>query len=379
MEKYHLIATTEFGLEAVVKRECLKLNFKNIRSSNGKVEFDGDEHTIAMANVHLRSAERVLIKLAEFKATSFEDLYQGVRKVDISNILPEDAEFPVNGRSLKSILHSVPDCQSIVKKALVDNMSDLYGKKWFKEDGDRFIFEISLFKNLASLTLDTTGEGLHKRGYRKIASKAPIRETIANAMLDLSFWNPDRPLFDPFCGSATILIEAAMRVRNIAPGIKRNFDSMNWDFVGKDIYNEVKKKALAHINFDKNLDILGFEIDRKTVEIARENIAFMGLEDDIKVVCRDMRKVGLRDNFGVVITNPPYGKRIMENENLSKLYEDFGKIMMKYPTWSTYVITSDMDFESHFGKRADRKRKLYNGRIETNLYQFYGLDPKDFL
>lgn len=373
--KFNIIATTTFGLEAVVKRELQDLGYENIVVNDGKVEIVGTEEDIAILNIHLRCAERVLIKVGEFKALTFDELFEKTKALPWEDIIPEKGEFPVDGKSVKSKLFSISDSQAIVKKAIVERLKSVYNINWFDETGAKYKVEVSLLKDIATLTIDTSGEGLHKRGYRDRAGDAPLKETLAAAMIKLSYWNPDRTLYDPFCGSGTILIEAAMIGKNIAPGIDRNFISQDWDIIGKDIYKKYRKKALSNINHDVKLHLLGSDIDKRSILRARDNAENIGVNEDIQFFMKDMRDVDLLDNYGVVITNPPYGERMGDKKEIEILYKDLGKKFKDFPTWSLYLITNNEYFEKLYGKKSDRKRKLYNGRIKVDYYQYYGPRP----
>ncbi|WP_300410459.1 class I SAM-dependent RNA methyltransferase [Lagierella sp.] len=372
---YKLIVTTVFGLEAVVKRELKDLGYENLKVDDGKIELEGNSEDIAILNMKLRCAERVLIKVGEFKALSFEELFDKTYDLPWEEFITEDGEFPVEGKSVKSKLFSISDCQSICKKAIVDKLKSVYKRDWFNEDGPLFKTEVSLLKDIATLTIDTSGAGLHKRGYRNRAGDAPLKETLAAAMILLSYWNPSRTLYDPFCGSGTILIEAAMIGKNIAPGIDREFVSQTWPYVGEEIFKEVRMRCLSEIDHDIKLDLLGSDIDKRSILRARDNAENIGVKEDIQFFMKDMRDVDLKDNYGVVITNPPYGERLGEKKEVEKLYKDFGKKFRKFETWSIYLITSYERFESLIGKKANRKRKLYNGRIKVDYYQYYGPRP----
>ncbi|QQK08186.1 THUMP domain-containing class I SAM-dependent RNA methyltransferase [Miniphocaeibacter halophilus] len=373
---FKIIATTTFGLEAVVKRELQDLGYENIKVTDGKVEIEGNEEDIANLNINLRCAERVLIKFGEFKALTFDELFERTKALPWENIIPENGEFPVDGKSLKSKLFSISDSQAIVKKAIVERLKSVYKIDWFEENGPKYKIEVSLLKDIATLTIDTSGEGLHKRGYRDRAGDAPLKETLAAAMIKLSYWNPDRTLYDPFCGSGTILIEAAMIGKNIAPGIDREFISQEWPIIGKDIYKKHRKIALGKIDHKVKLHLLGSDTDKRSILRARDNAENIGVNEDIQFFMKDMRDVDLLDNYGVVITNPPYGERMGEQKEIEKLYRDLGKKFKDFPTWSVYLITNNEKFEKLYGKKADRKRKLYNGRIKVDYYQFYGPRPQ---
>lgn len=374
--KFDIIATTTFGLEALVKKELEDLGYKDLKVSNGKIELQGEAKDIAILNIHLRCAERVLIRVGEFKAYTFDELFEKTKALAWENIIPADGEFPVNGKSVKSKLFSISDCQSIVKKAIVERLKQKYKVDWFEETGSLYKIEISMFKDIATITIDTSGEGLHKRGYRGRAGDAPIKETLAAAMVKLSYWNPSRLLYDPFCGSGTILIEAAMIGRNIAPGIDREFISQKWDIIGEKVYKDIRREALNAIDNDVELNLIGTDIDKWAIDRAMDNTENIGVFDDIKFLQKDMREVKLDNDYGVVITNPPYGERMGEKREIELLYKDFGTKFRRLNTWSIYLLTSYEKFETLYGKKADRKRKLYNGRIKVDYYQFYGPRPK---
>lgn len=375
MGNINLIATTTFGLEAVCKRELMDLGYKDIKVENGRIDFKGEEIDIPRTNIWLRTADRVLLKLGEFKALSFEELFEKTKELPWDEWIPENGNFIVEGKSINSKLYSVPDCQRIVEKAVVEKLKTKYNVSWFEKTGDRYRIQVSILKDKVTLTIDTSGDGLHKRGYRDRAGDAPIKETLAAAMILLSYWNKDRVLFDPFCGSGTIPIEAAMIGRNIAPGLDRDFDSQKWPRIKKEYWNQVKKDAFSKIDNESKLNILGCDIDKRSILRSRDNAANLGLEEDISFFMKDMRDVDLQYNYGVVITNPPYGERIGEKQEIHELYRDLGKKLIPFDTWSVYVITSEEDFEELYGKKADRKRKLYNGRIKVDYYQYYGPRP----
>lgn len=376
MEKMDLIATTTFGLEAVAKRELIGLGIEDIRVENGKVKFKGSPEDLVRANVWLRTAERVLIEVGEFEATEFDELFEKTKALAWEDYIPENGNFMIDGKSINSKLFSISDCQRIVEKAIVERLKTVYPRDWFEKSGPRYRIEVALLKDVATLTLDSSGEGLHKRGYRDRAGDAPLKETLAAAMVYLSFWNKDRVLLDPFCGAGTILIEAGMIGKNIAPGLDRDFDGENFHFIDKGIWDKVRTEAYRRINHDIKLELLGADIDKRSILRARDNAAKVGLENDISFFMKDMRDIDLLDNYGVVITNPPYGERMGEKEEAEILYKDFGEKFRKLETWSIYAITSNENFESLYGKRADKKRKLYNGRIKVDYYQYYGPRPK---
>ena len=362
--KYELIATATFGLEAVVKMELQDLGYSVVKVEDGKVTFIGDERAIVHTNMWLRTADRVYIKVAEFNAETFEELFQQVRAIGWEDFLTVDAAFPVVGTSVKSTLHSVPSCQSIIKKAIVSRLSDFYVQNHFDETGANYRIRFSILKNHVTLLLDTSGAGLHKRGYRAVDVAAPMKETLAAALVRLSFWkegvmrrdkdNPDhvaRILVDPCCGSGTILIEAAMMARNIAPGLNRKFAAMAWDFIPEELWNEERQAAIA---------------------AAMANAMEAGVEEDISFSRMDMRKFRADESNGIIITNPPYGERIGDKEAIHKIYARLKEILEKDPTWSLFMITTDREVEKIFDRKADRRRKLYNGRLQTTYYQFHG-------
>jgi len=375
LAKLELIATSTFGLEAVVKREVEALGYKILQSENGKISFLGDERAVAKANLWLRCADRVQIKLAEFEAKTFTELFEQTKALPWEQWIPMDGQINVSGSSVKSQLHSVPACQGMVKKAIIEKLKETYFIEEFPETGLPFALKVTILKDRVTLTLDTTGEGLHKRGYRVAPVTAPIKETLAAAMVQLSFWKPGRLLVDPFCGSATIAIEAAMIERNIAPGLTRHFWAEDWDYIPANVWKEERRAAYEAVDYDKEIKILACDIDPRVVEAARQNVEEAGVDDCVTVKCADARKMVAEEDFGVIITNPPYGQRIGEREELPKLYKSMRAFLEKNPTWSMYLITSDKDFEGYMPRPADRRRKLYNGRLEACLYQYYGTRP----
>ncbi len=376
MKKMTLIATTTFGLEAIAKRELEALGYKIEKVTDGRIYFNGTLEDIANANIWLRTADRVLIEIDSFEATTFEQLFDEVYKLPWEEYIPKNANFIVNGKSIKSKLFSISDCQRITEKAIIEKLKTKYDVEWFEKSGALYDLEVSLLRDEASITLDTTGKGLHRRGYRQLHGDAPIKETLAAAMVLLSYWNSDRVLYDPFCGTGTILVEAAMIGKNIAPGLERGFSFNNWTGVDKDILKLKKREAMSKIDHSKTLKLFGTDIDPEVIKITKSIVEDLGLEDDITVVNSDFRKFPLEDNYGVVITNPPYGERLGQI-NVKELEVDLGNKMRPLKTWSNYIITSSEDFEKNFKKKADRKRKLYNGRIKVDYYQFFGPKPSD--
>lgn len=375
MSKIELIATSTFGLEAVVKRELLDLGFDDVQVADGKVVFTGDESAISKANLWLRTADRILLKMGQFQALSFEELFEKTKALPWEDWISADGKFTVTGNSVKSQLFSVPDCQAIVKKAVVEKLKQKYRIDWFPETGAEFTIKVSLLKDMATLTIDTSGTGLHKRGYREQANQAPLKETIASAMIQLSFWNKDRTLLDPFCGSGTIPIEAALIGKNIAPGLNRSFASEKWPCLDQTIWKQARKEAFQAIKYDTSLNILASDISPQAIELAKNNALEAGVDDCITFETKPVSQLNLKDNYGVMICNPPYGARIGEEKEVKEIYQTMGKIFKPYKTWSVYVITSDEEFEKLYGQRADRKRKLFNGNIKVDYYQFYGERP----
>lgn len=372
---YELIATSSFGLEAIVKRELNDLGLEVTKTDNGHIYFNGDAIDIARANINLRCADRVLINLKSFKAESFEELFDGIYELPWNDILDEDSNFIVEGRSHKSKLFSISDCQRITEKAIIKKLQMKHNISRFTKSSHRHRLEISLLNDIASITLDTSGDSLHKRGYRDKQGAAPLKETMAAALVKLSFYNKDRPFFDPFCGSGTIPIEALLIARNIAPGLDRDFDSMNFKFIDADLFKKARMEAMEKIDYKSKVYIDASDISHKSIAIAKHNLENLGLSDDIRFFVKDFRDVDIKNNYGVIITNPPYGKRL-EEDNLRSLYSDFGKKIKNLDTWSIYVLTSYEDIERDFSRKADKNRKLYNGSLKTYYYQFYGKKPE---
>ena len=371
--RLELIATATFGLEAVVKREIQNLGYKIIKSEDGKITYMGDERAIVRSNLWLRSADRVLLKMAEFRACEFEELFQQTKALPWEELIPIDGKFTVTGTSVKSKLHSVPACQSIVKKAIVERLKEYYCVDRFDETGAAYTVKVTLLKDNVTLTVDTSGAGLHKRGYRVCDVAAPIKETLAAAMVQLSFWREDRLMMDPCCGSGTVPIEAAMIGRNIAPGLNRSFASEGWELIPAEVWKEERKAAYDAINYDTQLRIFAFDIDPKAIEAAEENAIEAGVDDCIVFKCMDMRKIQAHEPRGIIITNPPYGERIGEAKQIAAIYRKYNEFFKENPTWSLFMITTDKEVEQKImGRPADRRRKLYNGRLEVCYYQFHG-------
>ena len=374
-EHFNLVATAAAGLEAVVGREVRALGI-DCQVDNGKVYFEGDIKTIAKTNLWLRSADRIKIIVGRFAARTVEELFQGVFKLDWENYLPLGATFPIaKAKCVKSKLHNEPSVQAITKKAVVKKLQKVYHRPEgvpLQEIGAEYKIEVSILKDQATIMIDTTGSSLFKRGYRVDKGGAPIKENMAAAILELSNWYPDKPLVDPTCGSGTFCIEAALIGKNIAPGLKRSFAFEQWEWVDKAVLANVRAEAKKAINETIELDISGFDIDTRMVEIAKENAKAAGV-DDI-VTFKQMRLQDFRTDKigGVIISNPPYGERLLDDKSVDILYNEMGETFAPLKTWSQFILTSDEQFESKFGRQADKKRKLYNGTLRVDLYQFFG-------
>ncbi|MFT8348263.1 THUMP domain-containing class I SAM-dependent RNA methyltransferase [Clostridium saccharoperbutylacetonicum] len=367
---YDLIATSTFGIESITAKELKALGYEDLKIENGKVTFEGDEMDIAICNIHLRTADRVLIKMAEFEAKSFEELFQGTKKVDWSKLIPIDGVMHVVGKSIKSTLHSVPDCQSIVKKAIIKSMSESYGIETFSESGPVYKIEVAILKDIVTLTIDTTGPGLHKRGYRELAGIAPLKETLAASMILISRWNENFSLIDPFCGSGTILIEAAMIAKNIAPGVNRSFVCETWPSMSGNEFNIVRDGARKS---EKNNDIklIGYDIDYRVIKVAMENAQKAGVDKYIEFQKRNFMDFSTSKKYGFIISNPPYGERIGETEMLNMLYKHMGNMKKRLEDWDFNILTSFEPFEKVVGVKSTKNRKLYNGKIKCYYYQYF--------
>lgn len=375
MKNIKLIATTNIGLEAVTKRELLDLGYEDLEVSDGKIKISCQLKDIAILNLRLRTAERVLLLIDSFRAETFEELFDKVFEISWWDYIAEDDQFIIQGRSRKSKLFSISDCQRITEKAVIEKLKMKYKVSWFEKSGPRVKIEVSLLNDIAEITMDTSGDGLHKRGYREVNYKAPLSETIAASLVKLSFWKKDRILADPFCGSGTIPIEAAMIEKNIAPGLMRDFDFVKFKFFDEELFKEEKKKCYSEIKYDEKLEILASDVSHKAIQIAKANAEILGLEEDISFFQKDIRDLDLPDDYGVIITNPPYGERIGK-EDVDELNKELGELARELKTWSYYIITANENFEKNFGKKADRNRKLYNGRLKTYYYQYYGPKPR---
>ncbi|MBE0465976.1 MAG: class I SAM-dependent RNA methyltransferase [Candidatus Desulforudis sp.] len=375
MDKIELIATATFGLEAVVAREVRELGYEDLTVENGKVTFGADLAAVCRANLWLRTADRVLVKMGGFQALTFDELFERTKALPWDEWLPADAEFPVQGKSVKSKLFSVPDCQAIVKKAVVEKLKARHRCAWFPETGPRYTIEVALLKDEATLTIDTSGAGLHKRGYRKLGSPAPLKETLAAALVQLSYWRPDRPLVDPLCGSGTIPIEAAFIGMNIAPGLGRKFAAEEWPLLPAALWKEARVAARHLIAHGRWLNITGSDIDGEVLSVAGYHAREAGVDEQIKFEKRTLSDLRSEDRYGCVICNPPYGERLGAERDVERLYREMGAVFGRLDTWSFYVLTAHCGFERLFGRRADKKRKLYNGRIECHYHQFSGPRP----
>ncbi|MCI5950742.1 MAG: class I SAM-dependent RNA methyltransferase [Anaerostipes sp.] len=377
MEKIRLIAPCHFGLEAILKREIQNLGYEIERVEDGRITFLADMAGIARSNIFLRTADRILLQAARFHAETFDELFEGIKAIPWEEYLTEDARFWVTKASTtKSKLFSAPDIQSIAKKAMVERMKQKYHKNWFQETGASYPVRIFLLKDEVTVGLDTSGEPLHKRGYRQLTSKAPLTETLAAALIMLTPWRKDRILVDPFCGSGTIPIEAAMIGANIAPGMNRSFTSENWkNLIAKKNWYEAIQEANDLIDDSVSMDIQGYDIDGRMIRAARQNAEDAGVDHLIHLQQREVKELSHPKKYGFIITNPPYGERLEEKEDLPELYRQIGQAFDKLDTWSKYLITSYEDAEKYIGKKANKNRKIYNGMLKTYYYQFLGPKP----
>lgn len=377
MERFELIAPCHFGLEAVMKREILDLGYEVSQVEDGRVTFIGDAEAVCRANIFLRTTERILLKVGSFKAETFEELFQGTRAIPWEQYIPRDGKFWVaKASSIKSRLFSPSDIQSIMKKAMVERMKGAYGITWFPEDVASYPLRVFLYKDVVTVAMDTSGDSLHKRGYRTLTSKAPITETLAAALLMLTPWKPDRILVDPFCGSGTFPIEAAMMAANMAPGMNREFLAEEWkNLIPKKCWYEAMDEANDLVKDDISVDIQGYDIDGEIVRAARANAAAAGVDHLIHFQQRPVSQLSHPKKYGFLITNPPYGERIEDKKNLPELYKTIGERFAALDSWSAYIITAYEDTERYFGRKADKNRKIYNGMMKTYFYQFMGPKP----
>ncbi|OMP65659.1 THUMP domain-containing class I SAM-dependent RNA methyltransferase [Domibacillus epiphyticus] len=372
---YTLIATAAMGLEALVAKEIKELGYAP-RTENGKVYFEGDDAAIARCNMWLRTADRVKVVAAEFYARTFDELFEKTKAIEWEQFLPKDASFPVQGKSVKSTLFSVSDCQAIVKKAIAERLKRAYKlETWLPETGALFPLEVALLKDKVTITLDTSGAGLHKRGYRTAQGEAPLKETLAAALVQLTNWYPDKPFVDPFCGSGTIPIEAALIGQNIAPGFNRDFISEQWPWTGEKVWDDARMEAEDKANYDQPLDIEGLDKDPNMINIASSNAFEAGLGDLIKFRPGNAEEFITDKEYGVIVGNPPYGERLSDRPAVEKLYSELGRAFEPLNTWSIYMLTSYEQFEEVYGKPATKKRKLFNGFIRCDYYQYWGKRP----
>lgn len=376
MERYEFVCPCHFGLETVLKQEILELGYEIVQVEDGKVTFAGDVTAFARANVFLRTTERVLWKVGSFHAETFEELFQNTKAIPWETIIPEDGKFWVTkANSVKSKLFSPSDIQSIMKKAMVERMKQHYNKDWFSETGAQYPVRVSILKDEVTVGIDTSGESLHKRGYRKLTSKAPITETLAAALILLSPWNKDRILVDPFCGSGTIPIEAAMIGANIAPGMNREFLAQTWNNIPKKLWPAAVEEAKSKIRTDVELNIQGYDLDGEIIKAARQNARMAGVDAYIHFQQRPVSQLNHPKKYGFIITNPPYGERLEEKAAMPALYREIGEAFRRLDSWSFYVITSYEEAQTYIGRKADKNRKIYNGMLKTYLYQFMGPKP----
>lgn len=377
METIQLVAPCHFGMEAVLKREIYDLGYEITKVEDGRVTFEGDEEAICRSNIFLRTAERVMVQIGRFHATTFDELYENMKALPWEKWIPQDGKFWVKkASSVKSKLFSASDIQSICKKAMVDRLKMTYHTDWFEEDGASFPVRVFLLKDEVTVALDTTGEPLHKRGYRTWTSKAPISETLAAALIMLTPWRADRILVDPFCGSGTFLIEAAMMAANMAPGMNRSFTAEAWTHViPKQLWYDTVEEAQEMVDLDVETDLQGYDLDLDMIKIARANAKQAGVEKLIHFQQRDVADLKHSKKYGFIITNPPYGERLEEKKDLPALYTTIGEVYRNLDAWSLYMITSYEEAERYIGRKADKNRKLYNGMIRTYFYQFMGPKP----
>jgi putative N6-adenine-specific DNA methylase len=370
---FKLIATAAMGLESIVANEVKALGYTNVEVENGKVIYETDSLGLVRSNLWLRTADRVKLVVGEFQATSYDQLFEQTKALEWEKYIPEDGEFPVSGKSHKSKLFSVPDCQSIVKKAVVERLKQKHGiASWLQETGSLYKIEVALLKDKVTLTLDTSGAGLHKRGYRIDQGDAPLKETLAAALVQLTNWTPDKPFYDLFCGSGTIPIEAALIGQNIAPGFNREFAFESWDFIASKLLDQALEEAEDLANYDQPLDIVGTDLSHKMIEVSSANAIEAGLGDLIKWKQMQATDFHTKAEGGYIVSNPPYGERLGDKKEVEEMYHQLGKVLKNYPSWNVYILTANEKFENIFGKKATKKRKLFNGFIKTDYYQYFG-------
>lgn len=372
MRMYQLLAVCPMGLESVVSKEVNELGYET-EVENGRIFFEGDEKAIAKSNLWLRTSDRVRLVMGRFKATTFEELFEQTKNIPWETIIPVDGNFPVQGRSVKSTLHSVPDVQAIVKKAIVERLKEAYSHKgWLDETGPKYPVEVAIHKDQVLLTIDTSGSGLNKRGYRLAQGEAPIKETLAAALIRLANWNGNTPLIDPFCGSGTIAIEACLIAQNIAPGFNRSFVSETWDIMPEGLYDTLRDEADQQADYDKEVEVYAYDIDPEMVEIAKRNADEVGLGEVIHFEVKDVNTLDIHTDKPIaLIGNPPYGERIGDREEVEEMYRYLGKLMKEHPNLSEYILTSNKEFEFLTQRKATKRRKLFNGYIECTYYQYW--------
>lgn len=375
LERVELVATAGFGLEAVVARELKDLGYERQTVADGRITFPAALEAVCRTNLWLRTADRVLLKVGSFEARDFGSLFDQTAALDWARWIPVDGQFPVRGKSVRSQLHSVRDCQAIVKKAIVEKLKQTHRTAWFAERGALFAVEVSILKDCVTLCIDTTGPGLHKRGYRTLVGPAPIKETLAAALVQLSYWNRERPFLDPFCGTGTIPIEAALLGRNIAPGLSRAFAAEDWPALPKRLWNEARAAARDAVRQGEKLVILGSDIDEASLSMARRHARNAGVEGDLRFACRPFNEAAPSGAYGCLICNPPYGERSGDVSDAEELARQATDVFPRFDTWSIYVLSALPNFERLCRRHADRRRKLYNGRIACTYYQFHGPRP----
>ncbi len=370
MEKLRMCCPCHFGLESVLNFEIRKIGGENTQVTDGKISFDGDFNTLAKANLWLATAERVLIELGSFPTKSFEELFQGVKSLPLENFIGKDDAFPIKGYSLNSQLHSIPDCQKIIKKASVERLKSVYGVSWFEETGAVHQMQFSIHKDICTIYLDTSGVGLHKRGYRRKSNDAPIKETLAAGIIDLARVRSNSTVCDPMCGSGTFLIESAFKALNVAPGLRRKFAAQNWDQIPEDVWQNARNEAMDSIDRQGTFQGFGFDIDDMAVELTRDNAKKAGVGSKLTIKEQDINRFAQIDN-SITICNPPYGERMLEIRQAEELYKKLGDKLNPSRENPCYIIAPHEDFEKFFGQKADKKRKLYNGMIKCNLFMYF--------
>ena len=375
-EKLDITVTCASGVEKVTKTELERLGYPSAPAVNGSITFSGDKSAVARCNINLRTADRVYIKIAQFPAQTFDELYDGVYQIPWQNYLPKDAKIIVNGKSVKSKLFALSACQSIIKKAIIKGLSRYYGISLFPETGSLYQVEFWVFKDEVTLLLNTSGTGLHKRGYRDLVGIAPIKETLASALLLMSDFYYNRPFIDPFCGSGTIVIEGAKIALNIAPNILRDFDFRHWTNFDKKYYTQAYEQAKDNEKLDRQIDFSGYDIDQKAIKLARHHAVLAGLNKMVRFERREVKDLTSESAFGTIVTNPPYGERVYDIKQAEQCYKELGEALKKMQGWSLFAITSAKSFERYLGKRADRERKLYNSNKECRYYYYYGQKEK---